>query len=142
MKHTMIAAVATSLLVGVATAATGQDTTRVRGSGLRITKEGPATSYGEVVMTTWTLTPEKFRADLEPLNVPSGCASRIDLAEVSKVAIKSDLYQPGMITPDSAKFLALCVIPGQIGSGEMHMQDGRTMYEISLIPERRSTNAK
>src|SRR5262249_25559395 len=33
-------------------------------------------------------------------------------------------------------------IPGKITSGEMHAENGRTMYEVSLIPDRRSVNAK
>jgi hypothetical protein len=100
-------------------------------------------SKGEIAFTSpWQLTPAQFRADLEPIHVPTTCAGAIDPAEVTRVAIKADLYQPGMVTPDSAKFLALCTIPGQITSGEMHAQDGRTMYEVTLIPERRSTNAK
>jgi hypothetical protein len=103
-------------------------------------------SKGEVApplaMTPWQLTPAQFRADLEPVPLPTTCTGAFDRSEITTVSIKADLYRPGMITPDSAKFLALCAIPGQLTSGEMHEQDGRTMYEVSLIPERRSTNAK
>lgn len=99
-------------------------------------------SKGEVWMTPWDLPVAYFRTDLEPIPVPTTCTGAIDPTEITKVSIKADLYRPGMVSPDSAKFLALCAIPGQITSGEMHMQDGRTMYEVSLIPERRSTNAK
>jgi uncharacterized membrane protein YkoI len=100
------------------------------------------TSLGDVQLTPWKLTPEQFAADLEPVPVPTGCAARINRADVSRIAIKTDLYRAGMISPDSAKFLALCAIPGQVTSGEMHAENGRTMYEVSLIPDRRSTNAK
>lgn len=140
MKRTVVTALAAALTLTAMASARAQDTSRAR---LPISKDlPPKASPGEVQLTPWTLTPEKFRLDLEPLTVPNSCAGKIDTAEVSKVAIKSDLYKPGMVSPDSAKFLALCVIPGQISSGEMHTQDGRTMYEITLIPEKRSTNAK
>ncbi len=140
MTKRFATAIAAALALSAMASATAQT---AAGSGIRISKEGPTQVMGgDVVLTPWTLTPERFRTDLEPITVPSGCASKIDMTEIGKVAIKSDLYQPGMVSPDSAKFLALCTIPGQISSGEMHMQDGRTMYEISLIPERRSTNAK
>jgi hypothetical protein len=106
----------------------------------------PSTSYtiskDEVWTTPWQLPVAYFRNDLEPVPVPSTCTGAIDPTEITTVSIKADLYRPGMVTPDSAKFLALCAIPGQITSGEMHAQDGRTMYEVTLIPERRSTNAK
>jgi hypothetical protein len=100
------------------------------------------TSPGDVRLTPWSLPAAEFNADLEPVAVPTGCAARINPADVSRVTIKSDLYRTGMVSPDSAKFLALCAIPGQVTSGEMHAQNGRTMYEVTLIPDRRSVNAK
>jgi hypothetical protein len=142
MRPTVATAIAAALTLTAMATAKAQDTARIKPI-IPISKEQPPkASSGEVTLTPWTLTPEKFRLDLEPITVPTGCASLIDTAEVKKVSIKSDLYQPGMVSPDSAKFLALCVIPGQISSGEMHMQDGRTMYEVSVLPEKRQTNAK
>jgi hypothetical protein len=58
------------------------------------------------------------------------------------VSIQSDLYKPdaGMISPDSAKLVALCAVPGQIGSGKMEMADGRTTYKIDIIPNEKKTH--
>lgn len=124
-------------LIATAAAADAQDSVR---------RVSPTTSVsvskGEVALSPWRLTPQQFRSDIERLTVPSTCTGRINRNDVTGVAIKADLYRPGMISPDSAKFLALCVIPGQISSGEMHEQDGRTMYEVTLIPDRRSVHAK
>jgi uncharacterized membrane protein YkoI len=59
------------------------------------------------------------------------------------VAIKTDLYQAGsMISPDSAKLIALCAVPGQIGSGEMNLANGVTEYAIDIIPDHKKTHTK
>ena len=55
---------------------------------------------------------------LRPGGAPIYCNEN-DVEEVRKVTIKSEMYREGMITPDQAKALALCAVPGQIGSGEM-----------------------
>lgn len=75
---------------------------------------------------------------------PTGtsCAG-VDLEDARTVSIESDLYNPQtMISPDSAKVIALCAVPGQIGSGEMEVRDGRTEYEISIIPSGKRTHTK
>lgn len=90
--------------------------------------------------TPWTLTPERFRADLEPIPVPS-CGRRVDVVGIAPVTIKSNLYGAGMISADSVTFLALCAVPGRIRSGEMHQVAGRTLYEVRIIPERGTTHA-
>jgi uncharacterized membrane protein YkoI len=69
--------------------------------------------------------------------------SNVDIEEARTMRIESDLYNPAtMISPDSAKMIALCAVPGQIGSGEMEVTDGRTEYEISIIPEGKRTYTK
>lgn len=97
------------------------------------------TSYGDVDLgIDWT-GPLGYR--LRPGAAPFYC-DPADADEVAKVAIKSDLYRAGMITPDQAKALALCAVPGQIGSGEMEVAGGRTIYDISLIPNDKKTYTK
>jgi uncharacterized membrane protein YkoI len=67
----------------------------------------------------------------------------VDLEDARTVRIKADLYDPTtMISPDSAKVIALCAVPGQIGSGEMELTDGRTEYEIAIIPSGKRTYTK
>jgi uncharacterized membrane protein YkoI len=75
---------------------------------------------------------------------PAGTScSGVDMEEVRTVSIDADMYTPGtMISPDSAKFIALCAVPGQIGSGEMEVTDGRTEYEIAIIPAGKRTFTK
>jgi uncharacterized membrane protein YkoI len=69
--------------------------------------------------------------------------STVDMKAAADVKIKSDKYDAKtMISPDSAKLLALCAVPGQIGSGEMNLADGRTHYAIDIIPNKKKTHAK
>jgi uncharacterized membrane protein YkoI len=69
--------------------------------------------------------------------------STTDVTAAKSVSIKSDKYnQATMISPDSAKLIALCVVPGQITSGEMNMTNGRTAYAIDIIPNKKKTHSK
>ncbi|MGH7618368.1 MAG: PepSY domain-containing protein [Gemmatimonadaceae bacterium] len=69
--------------------------------------------------------------------------STVDVAAARAVQIKTDRYDgKTMISPDSAKIIALCAVPGQIGSGEMNVANGRTEYAIDIIPNQKKTHAK
>jgi uncharacterized membrane protein YkoI len=69
--------------------------------------------------------------------------SSVDVAGAAKVSIKTEGYNSAtMISPDSAKMIALCAVPGQIGSGEMETKDGMTHYAIDIIPNGKKTHAK
>jgi hypothetical protein len=76
--------------------------------------------------------------------VPTAAANCASLDPTSLgVHIKSDLYNSAtMISPDSAKAIALCAVPGQIGSGEMNTSNGRTNYAIDIIPNHKKTHTK
>jgi uncharacterized membrane protein YkoI len=76
---------------------------------------------------------------------PTGTVcSTVDVNAAKAVEIKSDLYKAdaGMISPDSAKIVALCAVPGQIGSGEMNVDNGITEYAIDIIPNGKKTHTK
>jgi len=89
------------------------------------------------VLVTDTLVIEWFRP------VGTVC-STVDVTAAKAVEIKSDLYKAdaGMISPDSAKVVALCAVPGQIGSGEMNVDNGITEYAIDIIPNGKKTHTK
>jgi uncharacterized membrane protein YkoI len=124
------------LLIGVAGAQAQY--TPTSDSRIRVQKELPMTASGEVTtdIDEARLANEWYR--------PSGTlCSTVDVAEARNIQIKTDLYDPStMISPDSAKMIALCAVPGQIGSGEMELTNGRAEYEISIIPERKRTYTK
>jgi len=67
-----------------------------------------------------------------------------DTAAVRQVTIKSNLYKANasMISPDSAKAIAVCAVPGQVTSGEMETDNGITHYAITVIPNKKKTHAK
>jgi hypothetical protein len=69
--------------------------------------------------------------------------SSVDVTKASAAKIKTDKYDAAtMISPDSAKVIALCAVPGQIGSGEMNVAKGRTEYAIDIIPNKKKTHTK
>jgi len=130
MKKSIMVAAAISL--AAAFTASAQDTT---------TKVKPKDSTKVTITTS--------NGDLDTLTiewyVPTGSVcSSVDVSKAKDVTIKSDLYKAdaGMISPDSAKLVALCAVPGQIGSGEMEMNNGRTTYAIDIIPNEKKTHAK
>jgi hypothetical protein len=76
--------------------------------------------------------------------VPSGTVcSTVDRNAAAAVKIKADKYDAKtMISPDSAKIVALCAVPGQIGSGEMNVANGKIEYAIDIIPNKKKTHTK
>jgi hypothetical protein len=95
-----------------------------------------STMPADTLLGTDTLVTEWYR--------PTGTVcSTVDVNAARAVSIKSDKYDAAtMISPDSAKVVALCAVPGQIGSGEMNLRDGRTEYAITIIPNGKKTHAK
>jgi len=129
MKHTIMVAAAIS--IAAASVASAQDTSRVKPKdSTKVTIMTSNGILGDTVSEVWY--------------VPTGSVcSTVDVNAAKAVSIKSDLYKPGagMISPDSAKLVALCAVPGQIGNGKMEMADGRTTYKIDIIPNQKKTHA-
>jgi uncharacterized membrane protein YkoI len=111
---------------------------------IRVQKDWVATAEGDVAFAPNLDTDiSDARLAREWYLPASTTCSGVDMEEVRTVSIESDLYNPNtMISPDSAKFVALCAVPGQIGSGEMELTDGRTEYEIAIIPAGKRTFTK
>lgn len=130
-----------ALVAASAVAAQAQDTSQTR---IRVQKDVTTGTASGVVAT-----PAATAAlAMDTLNMiwylPTGTTcSSVDASAARAVQIKSDLYQAGsMISPDSAKIVALCAVPGQIGSGEMNAANGRTEYAIDIIPNHKKTHTK
>ena len=70
------------------------------------------------------------------------CTNTVQMNAVQTVKIESDLYTTGMISPDSAKAIALCYVPGQIASGDMESNGTRTIYEVRVLPTNKKTYSK
>ena len=133
--QTIITAVA--LVVSSAAALGAQDTSQAR---IPIQKE-PITGTASGVVAPVAITEDTVGAEWY---IPMGTTcSTVDLAAAHAVNIKTDLYNPAtMISPDSAKVVALCAVPGQIGSGEMNVANGITEYAIDIIPNGKRTHTK
>ena len=131
--HVTLAAMA--LVVG-ATAVGAQDTTKPRDTTTKTAKI-TTTSAGDVIIWQGPL-----GYTLRP-NLPAVYCSASDSVEVAKVQIKTEQYDAAtMISPDQAKALALCAVPGQISSGEFNVKDGRAVYDISMLPTDKKTYTK
>src|SRR5262245_22144998 len=69
--------------------------------------------------------------------------STTDVTAAKSIEIKTEGYNAQtMISPDSAKLIALCAVPGQIGSGELETKGGTTHYAIDIIPDKKKTHTK
>ena len=128
------------LLAG--TAAQAQATSDQR---IPVHKDVQMSSGGDVV-----LTPSADSADIAEARAagywfrpsPTSCSS-VDLGEAANVQMSTNLYNSAtMISPDSAKKIALCAVPGQIGSGEMNQSANGAEYEIAIIPNGKKTYSK
>jgi len=131
----------TVALVLAGGAAQAQATSEQR---IPVSKDTQMSSGGDVV-----LTPSADSADIAAarasgywFRAPSSCRT-MDLGDNANVQLKTDLYDSAtMISPDMAKRVALCAVPGQIGSGEMNMSGNRAEYEIAIIPNGKKTYSK
>ncbi|HXT04714.1 MAG TPA: PepSY domain-containing protein [Casimicrobiaceae bacterium] len=143
MKKTLITAAA--LVIAGALTVQAQDTSTTR---IPVHKDyyptTTSSSSGTYVAPGSTLTTTVDTTAMWYVPAGATTCSTVDPAAASAVAIKTDLYNPsaGMISPDSAKIIALCAVPGQIGSGEMNVANGVTEYAIDIIPNHKKTHTK
>lgn len=142
MKTTLLTAAA--LALAVASAAQAQDTSTTR---IPVHKDVNYPAAGTTGTAGGMLVPDTATTDTVTMGdwytPASTTCSAVDRTAAANVAIKTDLYNPStMISPDSAKVIALCAVPGQIGSGEMNAANGRTEYAIDIIPNHKRTHAK
>ena len=133
MKHRNIM-VAAALSLVAAFSVQAQDTSSTKPP---VKKDTSKTASGVIQL----ITPEDSLA-IEWYAPTGTTCSTVDVTAAKSVEIKTDLYKPdsGMISPDSAKIVALCAVPGQIGSGRMEVADGRTTYKIDIVPNQKKTH--
>lgn len=139
MNAKWIAAAAAATVLGAAPAwAQVASDTRIP-----VQKEGPGMAMPSTSMTSPAVPMDTLT--MEEWYRPTGATtcSTVDVDAARAVQIKSDLYDPStMISPDSAKIVALCAVPGQIGSGEMETSNGRPHYAVDIIPNGKKTHTK
>src|ERR1043165_1850887 len=107
-----------ALMLVAASAGAQQRTSQAR---IPVTKDGAKSSSGEVVATP-KMPAATSMADTTPMMMdtlaiawyrPTGTVcSTVDANAARAVKIKTDMYDPAtMISPDSAKIVALCAVP-------------------------------
>jgi uncharacterized membrane protein YkoI len=132
----------TGALLLIGASAQAQATSEQR---IPIQKDVQMSSGGDVQLTSSADSADiaAARASGNWYRPSSTACSNMDLGEAANVQMKTDLYDSAtMIAPDSAKKIALCAIPGQIGSGEMNQSGNRAEYEIAIIPNGKKTYSK
>jgi len=133
----LIGAASAMLLVG-SVAGQAQTTSATR---IGIHKDYSGSAAGSIA-TTPDYSLDSIRGPIYYSPASTTCSS-VDASAARAVSIKTDMYDAtSMISPDSAKFIALCAVPGQIGSGEMNMSNGRMNYAIDIIPNGKKTHTK
>jgi hypothetical protein len=141
MKNSMtaVALILVASAAGVQAQATSSSRIPIRKDAQTTTTSGTANG---TIDTTMPTDMTNWQWGWYTPTTSSNCSS-VDVDAARTVSIKSDLYQSGsMISPDSAKFIALCAVPGQIGSGEMNVANGVTEYAIDIIPNHKKTHTK
>jgi hypothetical protein len=130
-----------ALIATIGALAVGAGSAQAQSSGIPITKDRPST------MTTTTSGGDidwngNLGYRLRPGGQPVYCAAN-DASEVAKISINADRYNSAtMISPEQAKAIALCAVPGQISSGEMELHEIGTVYEITILPTGKQTHSK
>ena len=74
--------------------------------------------------------------------VSNGTVAKVAIDEPARIKIKAGTEGRARIGPNRAKAIALSRVPGQIAGGELTDEDGRLVYEIKVLPEKKKTYSK
>ncbi len=68
----------------------------------------------------------------------------IDQRVAVKVKVDANVASTATVSADSAQTLALAQVPegGKVSSGELHMEDGKLVYDINVVPNGKKTVRK
>jgi uncharacterized membrane protein YkoI len=94
-----------------------------------------------VLATAMTAVGSAF-AGAQKVAVSSGTVAKVAVDEPARIKIKAGTEGRARISPDRAKAIALARVPGQIAGGELTDEDGRLVYEIKVLPEKKRTYTK
>jgi uncharacterized membrane protein YkoI len=71
--------------------------------------------------------------------VSSATVAKVAVDEPARIEIKAGTEGRARISPNRAKAIALARVPGQIAGGELTDEDGRLVYNIKVLPEKKKT---
>ena len=68
---------------------------------------------------------------------PDSTSKRVEL----KVKVDANVAAAAKVSADSAQAVALAQVPegGKVNSGELHMEDGKLVYDINVVPNGKKT---
>ncbi|PYP69064.1 MAG: hypothetical protein DMD26_00050 [Gemmatimonadetes bacterium] len=68
---------------------------------------------------------------------PDSTSKRVNL----KVKVDANVAAAATVSADSAQAIALAQIPegGKVNSGELHMEDGKLVYDVNVVPNGKKT---
>jgi len=68
---------------------------------------------------------------------PDSTRRRVNL----KVKVDANVAAAATVSADSAQAIALAQIPegGKVNSGELHMEDGKLVYDVNVVPNGKKT---
>lgn len=74
--------------------------------------------------------------------VSTGTVAKVAIDEPARIEIKAGTEGRARISPSRAKAIALARVPGQVAGGELTDEDGRLVYQIKVLPEKKKTYSK
>jgi uncharacterized membrane protein YkoI len=74
--------------------------------------------------------------------VSNGAVAKVAVKEPARIEIKAGTEGRARISPNRAKAIALARVPGQVAGGELTDEDGRLVYQIKVLPEKKKTYSK
>jgi Peptidase propeptide and YPEB domain len=74
--------------------------------------------------------------------VSTRTVAKVAVDEPARIEIKAGTEGRARISPNRAKAIALARVPGQVAGGELTDEDGRLVYQIKVLPERKRTYSK
>jgi hypothetical protein len=74
--------------------------------------------------------------------VSTSTVAKVAVDEPARIEIRAGTEGRARISPNRAKAIALARVPGQVAGGELTDEDGRLVYQIKVLPERKRTYSK
>jgi hypothetical protein len=71
--------------------------------------------------------------------VSTGAVAKVAVDEPARIEIKAGTEGRARISPNRAKAIALARVRGQVAGGELTDEDGRLVYNIKVLPEKKKT---
>jgi hypothetical protein len=68
--------------------------------------------------------------------------ARVAVDEPARIEIKAGMEGRARISPNRAKAIALTRVPGQVAGGELHAENGRPVYDIKVLPDKKKTYSR